>query len=256
MTSKTKALFYYGHSVDDTNYTLDIKEGSTVIEIDVNIGGYSLSEFIQEISDQLNNYGGQAYTVSLDRTTRLITISAPTAFELLVTSGRAASLFPLIGFTGADRTGLSSYTGDTASGSEWRPQNIPTEYVPKEHNEELISPSINESANGEIEALTFGERRFIELNQTLITNKSQQASYFLDNNPTAISEAIEFLKYVKTKKRFEFMEDRDDPDTFDVVLLESSDGYSSGTGFKLKKMFSEGVAPYYQTGRFKLRVIE
>jgi len=164
MSIKTKSLFYYGHLIDETNYAIDFKEGVTSYAADLPVGDYSLNEFITAVESVLNNTGTLDYVVTVDRETRIITISASGNFQLLISTGRATTAFALMGFSGLDTISDNEHIANLASGYEWRPQPVAEDYLPKEDNDSYIQPTINESTSGEMESIYFGERRFIEAN--------------------------------------------------------------------------------------------
>ena len=116
----------YGHTIDDNNKFLEFEEAvSGILVAELNVGSYSLQEFVNEISRAMNAKSlNLTYTTSLDRTTRKIIISGSDNFNLLISSGTTSSqsVYPLIGFTGSiDLSGSSSYESDSPSGSFFEP---------------------------------------------------------------------------------------------------------------------------------------
>ena len=65
-----------------------------------------MSNLVTEVQRSLNGIGANNYLVTLDRDTRLVTISADANFDLLFNSGpnNGSSTFALLGFSG-DQTG-------------------------------------------------------------------------------------------------------------------------------------------------------
>ena len=106
----TMSKWYYGHYIDTTNRNLPFNDGTDKVAI-LNVGDYTLTEFVTETSRALNAASSLTFTVSVDRSTRLITIAAGSTFELQTTSGASANVFSLLGFSGADKTGTNTYTG-------------------------------------------------------------------------------------------------------------------------------------------------
>ncbi len=255
MSIKTRSVFYYGHTVDDSNYAIDFTEGENTINAEMPVGDYSLSGFVAAIEVLLNKSGDNTYSVTLNRDSRFITITSSGEFGLLVGTGSSFSMFGLMGFSGDDKPAAMFHIGSVGSGMEWRPQHILESYDPKENNLERISPSINESTSGEIESLFFGERVFIRFNAKLITNIEQKSRSIVEEDINGVGNAISFLTYITTKAKFEFMPDRDNRSDFVNVLLERIRGSSSGTGFMLEKMFGEAGQQYYETGLITMRVL-
>lgn len=52
---RTKSKFYYGHTIDSDNNLLDFKEGAgTELTATLNVGEYSLTDFVTEVARALN----------------------------------------------------------------------------------------------------------------------------------------------------------------------------------------------------------
>lgn len=257
MSIGTKSKWYYGHTVDETNFSLDFDEGGGELRASLEVNDYTLEELAAEIARAMTEAGGQDYSTSVNRTTRKITISASSNFSLLVSSGSrtGTSVFPLAGFTGSDRTGSSSYEGDSASGKEYKPQLVLYDYTPFDDGLEKIDPTVNESASGEIESVSFGNRKLMECNIRFVTD-IQNASDQHDNDANARANLRDFLKFAVTKAKMEFMEDRNNPGSFDKVLLESTSEERSGTGFRIEKMLDEGIPGFYESGDLTFRKVE
>jgi hypothetical protein len=204
----------------------------------------------------LNSSGELEYTVTLSRATHLITISASDEFELPVINGPTAgnSVFGILGFTTTDRTGADSYTADTPIGFQYSPQFKLQSYVPKEHFTESADATVNKSADGRVEVVRFGLDEKIEMDIKFITDLVMDDTH-IKNNPSGVSEALSFLRYITQKKRFEFVPDVEEPSTVIKVLLESFPGYSKGTGFKLKELIGQNLPDIYETGVFQLRAV-
>lgn len=259
MTIETRSQFYYIDDIDIFNRYLNFKEDGNPDELSAQIavGSYSMEDLATQIQLALNDAGTQSYSVTLDRTNRYYTISAATNFELLVATGTQAgsSVFSLIGFTGSDRSGTNTYTSDTSAGAVYRPQFPFQNYTGFEDWQESTNAKINESGSGKIETVSFGQRKFSEFDIMYITNRSQGKDSILENNQSAVEEARAFFVAITQKGDFEFMPDRDDPNTFYTVLLESLPSQADGTGFRLQEMFSENLIGYFSIKRIKLRLV-
>lgn len=253
----TFSKFYYIESVDDTNYSLNFNEGAAELEAQIAVGGRTPTDLASAVQDALNDAGGQTYTVTFNRSARTFTIAASSNFSLLITSGSQLdqSIFSLIGFTGADLSGANSYTGSAAA-SEYLPQFKLQSYVDQEDLQEAVQGSINESAKGDIEVVSFGTRKFFELNITFITDIEQDADSVIESNASGVSSARLFMRFITSKRKFEFIPDRDDVDTFHTVLLESTEEHKDGLGYRLKEMYAKGLPGFFETGLIRLRLVE
>lgn len=259
MTIKTKSVFYYIDGISaGANLANFIEPNKDNVELTATflVGTYSMNQLAVEIQRGLNDTGDNTYTVTLDRDTRFLTIAADDDFDLLVTTGSniGASIYSLIGYT-TERTGLASYLADEELGSEYAPQYPFQNYKAFENNVEGISPSINESASGVIEVITFGQRSFMEGNIKWITNRERSGDSFIGNNQTALDEVRSFLGFGITKQNMEFMEDISDRSTFDVVLLETTRKSRQGTSYELMEMMKQNLDEYYESGTLKFRKV-
>jgi hypothetical protein len=256
MTIRTKSQFYYIDNITENNFRINFDEGLGEVTAEVNLGNFAPSELPDKVAFAMNEVGTQSYSVSYDRTLRTFTISAPSAFDLLFLTGASAgtSIHPTIGFDNTDLTGLTSYTSQNASGTVYRPTLEFQDYVDALNFQEAVDASVNESASGVVETISFGQRKFYEFNITLVTDRDIKGSRFLENNTNAVSELRDFLLFATSKTNIEIMLDRDDPDTFEVILLEKLPGNSKGTGFKLRELYNRGLEGFYETGLMTWRV--
>lgn len=254
----TRSVFYYGHVIDETNFSLDFNEGGGEITANLNLGSYTLTEYATEVQRALNDAGALDYTVTVNRDTRILTIAASANFDLLVSTGSTlgVSTFGLAGFTGVDRTGAATYDGDTASGSEYKPQFKLQSYVPSENFVIPNRASVNTSASGRnVETVTFGDVNFTEFNITFVTDRPQGLDSPMENNPNAVSELRDFLTAVTKKNTIEFMPDRDNRGTFENLLLERTQSDRNGVGFQLFEMLNKSMPGFYESKRLRFRKI-
>ena len=260
MTIQTRPIFYYIDKIDSTNNKIDFNEPTQLgvdIVATVSSGSRSMTNLMIEVQKALNGIGANEYSVTFDRDTRLVTISADAVFDLLISSGANAGTdpFTLLGFPSVDQTGASSYVGTTAIGETYSPQFIPQDFEDFDDNLETISPSVNESAEGIIEVISFGTRQFMQMNLKYITDRTKDKNSAILNNPNAIQEARDFLTFIIQKTDVEFMKDIANRATFDTVLLESSPGGRDGTSFKLKELMREQLEGFFETGKLKFRKV-
>lgn len=257
MPITTRSAFTYGHTVTENNQYINFSEdGITELASTIEIGSYYLHNFINAVANALNQIGDNTYEVTVD-SNRIITISADANFDLLVTTGTQVSIsaFALMGFT-TDRSGASSYSGDIASGLVYYPQAPLRDFVSFDDIEESVQVQINESSSGEIEVVSYGTRNFMKCNIKYATdlqrNTDKNGSY-IENNPNGVSDLRTFMQYLRLKRPVEFVPSRDDFDTYTPCFLESVRGYSDGTGFELRELYSEGLAYHFETGELKFR---
>lgn len=253
----TRSVFYYIESVTNENFYLDFNEGSGELSAEINSGHYTHTGLADVIAEAMNAVGTQAYTVTFNRSSRTFTISASANFSLLTTSGThaGADIFSLIGFTGADKTGANTYTG-TASGSEYKPQFKLQEYVDPEDLQKAVQASVNKSASGITETVTFGIEKFFEFNIQFITNIDQGAGSVVETNLTGLNDARLFMRFIVSKRDIEFMPDRDDRDLFYTISLESTEESSEGVGYRLKELYTKNLPYYFETGKLVFGLVE
>jgi hypothetical protein len=259
MSLSTLSSFYYGHTVDTTNYAIDFKEGAgPELQASVDPGSYTLTDFAGALASALNKAGLLDYTVTIDRVTRKLTVAASGTFSLLVATGTRVSngVWLLAGFSGADRTGAATYDGNLASASQFRPQFILQDHVPKERNIKAIDPVVNKSAAGVTEVVRFGTERMVSGNIKFITNRAMPVGAVIENSATGVEDAIAFMEYVVQKKPFEYIPDRDTPATFDKVILESTPKSQQGTDYEMKELYDQGLPGFFETGKLTMRVLE
>lgn len=254
---QTYSIFYYGHIVDETNYIVNFKEGAgPEFSAEIRNGSYTLTSYAQAVQDALNDAGALDYTVTVDRATRLISVNATGVFSLLVLSGSASgiSAFPMIGFSGSDRTGSTSYTGNVSSGKSYIPQFKLQDYIDSTHWKQSADKTVNKTSSGRIEVVRFGEERFMQCNIKFITS-IPQPNGVIKSNSTGLQDAIDFLSYLITKSPIEFIGDINNADIFESFILESAPDFTDGTGFRLKELYDKGLIDYYETGVLKFRVV-
>lgn len=255
MSLKTLSSFFYGHKIDSSNPWIDFSEnGVTELSGETKIGSYTLTDFLDAVSVAMNEAGSQEYFINVDRVTRKTTISAALPFQLKVTTGGHAviSVFPLLGFT-TDRTGSNSYESDVGSGLVYYPQFNLQSYVAFRDFIEAADASVNTSASGVVEVVSFGENRFMECNIRYATDIIGQG--VIENNPTGVSDLRAFLYYATKKNPIEFMEDRDDPIFFSACILDKTPSSANGTGFMLNELYSRGLANYFESGKLTFREV-
>ena len=256
----TRSLFYYGHTITESNNLLDFKEGAgSELTATLNVGEYSLTDFLTEVARAMNDAGALTYSLSVNRSTRIITVSTTSAFTLLAGTGTHVgnSAYSLLGFS-SDTSSATSHIATIASGSEWRPQWVMQDYVSFDDNVSSIDGIKRESTSGQVEVISFGKRYIMEGNFKLITDNFQAPisstdSTSLENDSSGVANARAFLTYAISKAPLEFMPNRSAPSTFEECILESTPESQDGLAFKIKEMYSIKLPSYYETGLLKFR---
>lgn len=235
----TRSAFYFNTVVTSSNYAIDFSEGGAEIKASLEVGDYSLTEYAAEIQRALRAAGTQLYTVTLNRTTRVLTIAAPSNFELKCNTGSRAGVaaWTIMGFsTAADRTGANSYAGNSGAGSEYLTQYPVDKYLDPAHSIVFENATYNVTPIGIGQQVSFGDGYRIEMDIRLITNQNlvnQDDFYY---NASGIANFLTFIRYVLAKNRAEFMPDIANRSSFYKVVLEKTADDGSGRAFKLKNM--------------------
>lgn len=241
----TLSAWNYGHTITKDNQYINYTElGSSEKSATIEIGDYTLGEFANAVASALNEDSDQEYTVNLDRTTRKLTITAPGNFELLASTGSQVNIsaFNLMGFTSDTGAGVS-HEGDEASGSQYSPQYYLQDFSDFDLNQRAVASSVNESALGdEVEVVTFGQQKRMSCKIDYV--KNGKLAIHLNKTDQGLLELINFLEYITTKGRVEFLPDKDDPLTFTKCILDSSN-VQNGTGFNVREDFRRN---YYKSG--------
>lgn len=257
MGIKSYSGFTYGHTITDDNKFINLNEGFGEISLEIEIGAYTLDAFKDAVAIALNSSVDTTleYSVVVDRATRKLTISSTANFDLLISTGEQSetSAFNLMGFTGSDIVGASSYEGNIASGSFFEPQLYLQKFVDFKDNVKTTQANVNTSASGQVEVVSYGQVRFMECLITLQTNIEQGKGSELKNDPNGYDNLRAFMSYCITKAPIEFIPDIEQPLEYTDCLLESSEASKDGVDFKLKELYSRGLVNYFDSGRLIFR---
>lgn len=255
---RTYSSFIYGHTVDTNNRYINFKEGGPELTATLEIGSYTLTKFLDVIAVAMNAAGANDYTVTLDRTTRIITLASSANFDLLVATGTNAgeSVLPLMGISGADVLATTSVVGTLPSGSYYEPQFVLQEYLPSSKNKRAASATVSKSASGKISVQKFGDERFMKCNIKYCTDIIQPVGGPIQTQESGVDNVVAFMEYAITKAPLEFIQDKASPETFERVILESTSQAQDGTGYELRELYDRGLPYYFETGPLKFRVIE
>lgn len=258
MSIATRSVFYYGHAIDGTNLYLDFDEGGAELTATLDIGEYTLTEFAAEIKRAMEAVGALTYTVSVNRSTRVITISAASNFTLRTASGSHSGLsaYSLVGFSGSNKTGANTYTASAASGSAYTPQFTLQDYVPPGNFSKPQFSTVVETVNGDVEAVVFSVLNMIEMNIRFCTNVPQGSRSPITNNASGLSNINTFMRYLITKSPVEFVPDSSSPSTYYKVILDTTTEDKNGVGYRLKERVDLMIPGYYDTEKMTFRVLE
>ena len=130
------------------------------------------------------------------------------------------------------------------------------DYVDQKDSRKLREPTLHTSSAGLVRVQSFGTDRMFEFSMKFATDIFQPSSGPIVNNSTGVDDLREFMQYCIQKKFLEFMPDKDLPNTFYRVVLESTSDDGKGMGYKLQEQYSKGLVGYYETGILKFRIIE
>lgn len=262
MSILTRSKFYYDFEITANETFLNFNEGIGELTAVLNPGLYSMTGLATEAARALNETGTLTYTVTVDRETRVFTISTTATISLLCLTGSNIGLdaYEVLGFdTTSDKTGASSYAAENAAGKEFTPQFFLQEYIDFDDFQGFASSNVNESASGKVEIYSLGSRQFAEFDIKFqnngLTNSAAGTGGAVEYDATGHDNLVEFMQYTIKKGDFEFMKDRDTVTSFDTVLMESAPGDKKGTSYKLKELYSQNLQGWFNTGKIKLRKV-
>lgn len=239
------SAFNYGHSFNNTNRYINFLDGVTEKVALIPVKSYTLGQMANVIASAMNAVGEQIYTVTLNRADRSFTISAPSNFQLLISTGVNAgqSAYSLLGFTGSDLTGTNSYTGG-ASGKQYITQTPLTEFSDFEKNKEKLDAVVRKTPTNVREAISYGLEKKMKCDFPLITNITGQG--FMRNTPTGVEEADDLMVYLIDQKPVEFLESVESPLTFTPCVLDATGSNSKGVGFEMVPLTRRKLPGYYE----------
>jgi len=255
----TFSFFNFGHVITTTNKNIPFNEGAGELNAEIDVGDYTLGEFIIAIQTAMNAVSiTNTFTISINRADNTMTIASDVGnFDLLTTSGATVgtSAYSLMGFSGADKTGAMTYTGGSKSGSQYFPQTMLQDFIPAENWIEQVDASVNETASGRVETVNFGTKSFIEFSLPFITDIVPQDGHMIKSNATGVQDARDFFGSIINKTKFEFVPDIDTTATFSKVILEKTPQKGDGTGFKIEERISDNLPGYFRSGKIKIREV-
>lgn len=237
-TILTLSKFYYGHLVNSTNKSLDFNEGGSELQASLKVGAYSLTEYGAEIQRAMRAVGSQNYVVALDRVTRKFTISAPSNFTLLASTGSriGTGCWSLLGATATNKTGTNTYTLENGSGSVYSPQYYIFDYLAEADNIVLEDATVDATPLGIAQVSKFGDGARITMNIRLISNLLTIKNTGFIPSATGKADFMTFMTNLMNKGRVEFMPDVGTTSQFTKCYLESTKDDKEARRFALKQM--------------------
>lgn len=256
----TYSRFLYGFVVTVENNKIDFNEGAFDLVATIRPGNYSLGTYVDRVAQALNLSGVNTYAVSVDRDTRIITITVTggsTDFLFATGTNVSQSASSMLGFNPTDIIGAGVAVGDDPVGSVYEPQFWLQGYVPPENSVMAAFATKNKSGSGRIQVQRFGTETFMKCMIVYATNIAQTApnSPILDN-PTGLEDLRSFLAAMTNQQPVEFYPDEADSDTYYTLILESTEASKDGTGFEIKEMQNFTLSGYFETGKLVFRVTE
>lgn len=251
----TLSRFFYGTTVTIQNRSIDFDEGGPELQATLKVGSYSLTEYAAEWQRALREAGTQAYVVTLNRATQKITASAPLNFTLRANTGSrvGTGAWLMAGFTtAANYTGANSYLAPNIAGKKYDVQYPVNDYVADGDNIVKENATVNSTPAGLVQQVSFGEGSRVQMNIRVITNQTGLKGDLYFENANGISDAKDFMAYLLTKGRVEFMPDKNTPASFVKCFLESTKEDKDARKYILKNM---GVPEFYETGTLTFRKV-
>lgn len=262
MGLKTYSAFNYGHTINNNNNLFPVDEGSGEVLVTLRSRPYTLQGFRAELERVLNSQLDNEYTVTLDRSTRTLTIESSATFTIPLASSQVLeiSAYSLAGFTGTlDLTGETTYTASSPSGFQFRPQFLLQNFVDFQDQQRAANASVNESASGKVEVASFGNVQIMSCNITLQTNNIEYSEACqtrpIRPDPQGVENLRNFLIYATTKAPLEFIPDIADQEQFISCIIESTPDARDGTGFTLRELYARGLFGYFESGNLDFRRI-
>lgn len=251
----TLSQFFYGTSVTINNRAIDFNEGGPEIKATLKVGAYSLTTYAAEVQRAMREAGTQAYIVTFNRATQKITISAPSNFALLRSTGSrvGTSAWVMMGFgTGANLTGANSYLAPSIMGSVYKTQYPVSDYTDPEHVIVKENATSNTTPVGIVQQASFGDGIRITANIRVITNQIGLQNTPFYENVNGKADFMTFIRFALTKGYLEFMPDVSNPSYFIKCYLEGTKQDKDGRKFILENM---KVPEFYQSGTLTFRKV-
>lgn len=237
MALTARSLLLYGYVIDTTNSSIDFKAsiGGPTLLATLTANYYSLTDLMNEIVRAMNAAdSSNTYTVTAVRTTsggtqNRVTIATSGSFlSLLFGSGprAASSTATLLGYTATDKTGSTSYTGTSTSGTALTSTLTGYNFLDTNQMRKVFG-SLNISATGQKEAIVYQIQQFL------------QVQFKYEPVAKVNLEWTPFMTWAIQQRPWEFTPEITSPNTFYNVTLEKTAGDGKGLGFTIKEMLPD-----------------
>lgn len=244
------SLFRYGYTIDSSNNKLDFRAVAleTPRTATLSNGYYTLDGLCREIErameavDASNNY-----TVSADRSysgglaNRVTITTSGTFLSLLFSSGpnTGVTVASTIGFAVSDRTGATTYTGTSSTGTQVLTDRAGYNYLGPDLMQN-VTGALNISVSGVKEAVVLNVQQYWQVQFKYIT-ASDVTTYWTG-----------LMQWMIQARPIEFTPLYTDYSTYYEGTLESQAGDSKGIGYKFTEMLPQ-FPNFYDTGIMKFR---
>lgn len=256
----TFSKFYYGLTITGENKYLDFDEGSGELTAEIQTGSYTLEDLAQAVENALNLAGIYSYVVSVNRSSRVLTIQSTSPVSWLAATGTHAVLgfgaFEALGYPATDVSSVTSFVASEGIGSVYLPQYLLQDYVDEKDSRRNRFATVSMSASGKVQMQSFGVDRFFEFSINYATDIPQPIGSPIVGNQNGVSELRALMQWLKDKNAVEFMPNKDDVTNYYRIVLESSPGAADGSGYKLLEKYGDGLPGYFDTGVLTFRIIE
>lgn len=251
----TRSRFYFGGEITRDNSAVDFDEGGLELKASMKVGDYSMSELATEMARAMTEAGTQNYTGTFNRSTRKITITATSSFKLRTNTGSriGSSAWTVLGWTtAADTATATSQTSDATAGLEYETQYPVDKYTAEDDYIVKETGTVNVSATGVTQQISFADGSRISFNIRLITNTIGLLNPPFFDNASGVADFKTFIRAIMKKGKFEFMPDEASVNTFEVLILESTKEDRNALKFELKNMKTPDV---YESGELVCRKV-
>lgn len=249
MALTSRSLFLYGFQITASNQFITF--GTSVLEVGMNartavlaLGFYSLSTLLSEVERALISADPtHIYTATADRTimsgtqNRVTIATNFTYLSIYFSTGNPSNPASTLGFSGADLTGATSYTGTSTCGTAFSPNMegysfLPIQYMKKNFGVTSIS------ASGLKESIVFSLQQFWQV----------QFKYIPESSATNDWEPL--INWMVQQKELDFTPNITSPGVFYSGTLDDP-----GKGLELSLSEMLPNFPFqYQTPMMKFRL--
>ncbi len=255
MALTSQSLFLYGYTVTTLNRNFDFRAvvAETPRQAVLNLGYYSLSGLMRELVRAIGVVDvSNTYTITATRNqsggleNRVTIATTGSFFSILFASGpnTATNCATLFGFTATDKTGATTYTGSSTTGTAMRPNTSQPSILGYNFVQPYFQPkvigSLNVSTSGVKEEVIFNIQNFWNIEFMYITQSE------------GVNDWTPLITWMIQARPIEFTPAIASYSTFYEGTLETSSSDSRAMAFYLKEMLPD-FPNIYQTGMMKFR---